>query len=92
MWDALITLGNLVIIPSLVPTLIHKSSYVPRATSGATVLGLSVVFIGVLGAELYLSAVALAFIWTLWAAIFIFRGDPQRAARAGNEAAAEAID
>lgn len=89
MWDVLITLGNLVIIPSLVPTLIHKSSYVPRATSGATVFGLSVVFAGVVGAELYLSAVALGAIWTLWAAIFIFRGNARRAELAAREAPAD---
>lgn len=87
MWDALITLGNLVIVPSLIPTVLHKSAYVPRATSGLTVVGLTIVFVGVLGAELYMSAVALGAIWTLWVFIFVLRGDLRKAELAGREAA-----
>lgn len=86
MWDALITAGNLVIVPSLIPTVLHKRAYVPRATSGLTVIGLSIVFAGVLGAELYLSAIALSGIWTLWVFIFLLRGDERKAERARREA------
>jgi len=92
MWDALITVGNLAIVPSLLPTLLHKSAYVPRATSGVTVLGLCVVFVGVIGAGLYLSAIALGGIWTMWAAIFVFRGDPRRAELARHEPVPEVAD
>ena len=92
MWDVLITLGNLIIVPSLIPTVLHKSAYVPRATSGLTVIGLSVVFAGVLGAELYLSAVALVGIWTLWVFIFVLRGNQRKAERAAREASLEPAD
>lgn len=92
MWDVLITLGNLIIVPSLLPTVLHRGAYVPRTTSGATVAGLSVVFAGLIGAELFISSAAAAAIAFLWVIIFIFRGDPHRAAVARQEMAPEPVD
>jgi hypothetical protein len=73
-WDLLITIGNLAVIPALVPTLINRRAYVPRLTSGLSVLGISVVVTGLAGAGLVLSPIVVGVIGLMWALIFVFRG------------------
>jgi hypothetical protein len=76
MWDALITAGNLVIVPALLPTLLNRRAYVPRVTSGMTVLGIVLAIAGLFGAGLLLSPLVLAAVACLWLFIFVFRGRP----------------
>ncbi len=74
MWDLLITIGNLAIIPALLPTLANKRAYIPRFTSGLSVLGISTVTAGLIGAGLVLSPIVVGGIACMWALIFLFRG------------------
>jgi len=74
MWDALITVGNIAFIPALVPALLNRSAYIPRITSALSLLGVSVVVVGLLGAGLVLSPIVVAAIGMMWALIFLFRG------------------
>lgn len=74
MWDVLITLGNLVFILALLPTVLHRGTYVPRLTSGLSLLGVAVVIVGLIGAGLVLSPIVVAVIGLLWGLIFILRG------------------
>lgn len=73
MWDALITIGNLVIIPALIPTVLNKHTYIPRVTSGISLIGVSVVVVGLIGEGLVASPIVLALIGLMWVAIFILR-------------------
>ena len=75
MWDVLITLGNIAFIPALLPTIVNRNAYVPRLTSGISLLGIVVVIVGLTGAGLVLSAIVVAAIGMMWGLIFLFRGD-----------------
>ena len=76
MWDIVIAIGNLILLPSLLPTLLDSRSYVPRITSGFGVIGLSFVVTGLIGEGLVLSPVLTSVAVILWAFIFLFRGKP----------------
>ena len=76
MWDVTIAIGNLILLPSLLPTLLDSRSYVPRITSGFGVIGLSFVVTGLIGEGLVLSPVLTSVAVILWAFIFLFRGKP----------------
>jgi hypothetical protein len=76
MWDALITAGNLVFIPALLTTIVNKQTYIPRITSGISLLGVATVIIGLVGEGLVLSPIVVAAIGVLWGFIFLFRGQP----------------
>ena len=73
-WDALITLGNLIFLPSLLPTLMDGRSYVPRTTSGWTVVGLIFIIVGLVGQGLVISPIVTAAVAAMWAFIYVFRG------------------
>ncbi len=74
MWDALITLGTATFIPGLMPTLLNSRAYVPRATSAVSVLGLTVVVVGLAGSGLVLSPIISSVMVVLWAFVYLFRG------------------
>jgi hypothetical protein len=76
MWDALITFGNLVFIPGLLAIALNKRSYIPRLSSGISLIGVSTVIVGLVGAGLILSPIVVAAIGVLWVYIFLFRGHP----------------
>lgn len=73
-WDVLVTIGNLVIIPALLPTILNPRAYVPRLTSGMSVLGIGTVVVGLAGAGLALSPIVVGCIAVLWGFIFLRRG------------------
>lgn len=77
MWDLLITIGNLILLPALVPTLVDGRAYVPRIASGPTVLGLSFVVGGLVGEGLVISPIMTGLVAGLWAFIYVFRGRPR---------------
>lgn len=74
MWDILITCGNLIFLPSLLPTLIDGRSYVPRITSGPTVVGLMFIVAGLVGQGLVISPIVTGAVAAMWAFIYVFRG------------------
>ncbi len=74
MWDILVTLGTLVFIPALLPTVLDRRTYIPRKTSAASVLGLIVVVVGLFGSGLVLSGLVSSVVTGIWAFIFLFRG------------------
>ncbi len=76
MWDALITAGNIIIIPALLNTALDRRAYIPRLTSGVSLVGLSAVMIGLVGAGLILSPIVVGVIGLLWLFIFLFRHHP----------------
>ena len=76
MWDILITVGNLIIIPAVLITVLDKRTYVPRWTSGVSVVGLSAVIVGLVGEGLVFSPIVLGVIAALWGYIFLFRHRP----------------
>lgn len=76
MWDALVTIGNLVFIPALMVTILDKRAYIPRKTSGMSLLGIVVVMIGLIGAGLVFSPIVVGGIGLLWLFIFLFRAVP----------------
>jgi hypothetical protein len=76
MWDALITAGNLIIIPALLTTALDRRAYIPRLTSGVSVIGLTAVMIGLIGAGLILSPIVVGIIGLLWLFIFLYRHHP----------------
>ncbi|HEU4758591.1 MAG TPA: hypothetical protein VFT91_01285 [Dehalococcoidia bacterium] len=76
MWDVLVTLGNLAFIPALMPVILNKEAYVPRLTSGMSLLGVAVVIVGLTGAGLVLSPIVVAVIGMMWVLVFLFRGRP----------------
>ncbi|HLB27430.1 MAG TPA: hypothetical protein VJN32_07240 [Dehalococcoidia bacterium] len=73
-WDALITLGTMVFIPGLMPTLLSKEAYVPRATSAVTLVGLTTIIIGLIGSGLVLSPIVSSLTLLMWVFILVFRG------------------
>ena len=73
-WDALITLGTVVFIPGLMPTLLSREAYVPRATSAVTLVGLTTIIIGLIGSGLVLSPIVSSLTLLMWAFILVFRG------------------
>jgi len=75
MWDALITVGNLVFIPGLLTIALNKRSYIPRVSSGISLIGVATVTAGLIGAGLVLSPIVVALIGLLWLYIFLFRGE-----------------
>jgi hypothetical protein len=76
MWDALITAGNIIIIPGLLSTVLDRRAYVPRVTSGLSVVGLTAVVIGLIGAGLTFSPIILGVIGMMWVFIFLYRNQP----------------
>jgi hypothetical protein len=74
MWDALITLGNLVFIPGLLAIALNKRSYIPRLSSGISLIGVSTVIVGLVGAGLVFSPIVVAVIGLLWVYIYLYRG------------------
>jgi hypothetical protein len=76
MWDILLTISSVIFIGSLLPTLFDRRSYVPRKTSGPTVVGLGFVVAGLAGEGLVISAGFTVVAVTLWLFIFVFRGRP----------------
>lgn len=84
MWDVLITAGNLIIIPAMLKTVLDKHAYIPRLSSGLSLLGIAAVAIGLVGAELYFSASVIVLIGLMWLYLFLFR------ARSPKPQAAEA--
>lgn len=77
-WDALITLGTVVFIPGLMPTLLSREAYVPRATSAVTLVGLTTIIIGLIGSGLVLSPIVSSLTLLMWAFILVFRGKRDR--------------
>ena len=73
-WDALITLGTMVFIPGLMPTLLSKEAYVPRATSAVTLVGLTTIIIGLIGSGLVLSPIVSSLTLLMWVFVLVFRG------------------
>ena len=76
MWDVVIAIGSVILLPSLLPTLIDSRSYVPRITSGFTVVGLSFIIAGLIGGGFVISPILTSADLLLWAFIFLFRGQP----------------
>ncbi|MCH7483524.1 MAG: hypothetical protein IIA90_00060 [Chloroflexi bacterium] len=76
MWDIVIAIGNLILLPSLLPTLLDSRSYIPRITSAFAVIGLSFIVAGLIGEGFVISPVLTSVAVVLWAFIFLFRGKP----------------
>jgi hypothetical protein len=76
MWDILITLGNLVIIPALLATVLDKRAYIPRLSSGISLVGLVAVIAGMIGTGLVFSPIVVGIIGVMWVHIFLFRHQP----------------
>ncbi len=76
MWDVVIAIGNLILLPSLLPTLLDSRSYVPRITSGFAVVGLSFIVAGLIGEGFVISPILTSAAVILWAFIYFFRGKP----------------
>ena len=73
-WDVLLTLGTLIFIPGLMPTLLNKEAYVPRATSAVSVIGLTAIIAGLIGSGLVLSPIVSSMTAVVWVFIFVYRG------------------
>ena len=82
MWDLLVTIGNIIVIPALLAMVLDKKLYVPRISSGVSLIGLSLVIIGLVGGGFVFSPIVLGVINALWVFIFFFRSQP-----VGHEAA-----
>lgn len=76
MWDLLITAGNLIIIPALLATVMDKRAYIPRLSSGVSLIGLVAVVVGMVGTGLVFSPVVVSVIGVFWVYIFFFRHQP----------------
>ncbi len=76
MWDVTIAIGNLILLPSLLPMLLDSRAYVPRITSGFAVIGLSFIVAGLIGEGFVISPVLTSTAVVLWAFVFLFRGQP----------------
>jgi hypothetical protein len=76
MWDVLLTIGNAVFIPSLVPALVDSRAYIPRQTSGLAMIGVCIVLVALVGQGLVWSPLIVAVIGLMWAFIFLFRARP----------------
>jgi hypothetical protein len=73
MWDFLLTIGNALFIPALVPAILDKRAYIPRTTSGLAFVGIIIVIVGLIGEGLVLSPAIAVVGATMWAFIFLFR-------------------
>ncbi|HUF53159.1 MAG TPA: hypothetical protein VMR52_05220 [Dehalococcoidia bacterium] len=76
MWDVLLTIGNAIFIPSLVPALIDRRAFIPRQTSGLAMIGVAIVLVALLGQGLLFSPLIVAVIGLMWGFIFLFRSTP----------------
>jgi hypothetical protein len=76
MWDLLITVGNLIIIPALLTTVLDKRAYIPRLSSGISLVGLVAVVAGMIGTGLVFSPIVVSIIGLFWVFIFFFRHQP----------------
>jgi hypothetical protein len=76
MWDLLVTVGNLIVIPALLTMVLDKKLYVPRISSGMSLIGLSLVMAGLVGGGFVLSPIVLGVITAMWVFIFFFRAQP----------------
>jgi hypothetical protein len=76
MWDALVTAGNLIIVPAVLTTALDRRAYISRLTSGVSFIGLTAVTIGLIGAGLILSPIVVGVIGLIWLFIFLFRHHP----------------
>ena len=76
MWDALITAGNLIIVPAMLKTVLDKQTYIPRLSSSLSLIGIAAVMVGLIGAGLYLSAAVIAVIGLMWLYLYLFRSRP----------------
>lgn len=76
MWDLLVTLGNLIIIPAMLSMVLNPNTYVPRTTSLVSVAGLSLVIAGLIGAGLFFSTIVLLVIASMWVFLLLFRSTP----------------
>lgn len=76
MWDLLVTIGNLIVIPALLTMVLDKKLYVPRISSGMSLIGLSLVIAGLIGGGFILSPIVLGVITGMWVFIFFFRAQP----------------
>ena len=76
MWDILITVGNLIIIPALIATALDKRAYIPRLSSGMSLVGLVAVVAGMVGTGLVFSPIVVSAIGGFWVFIFLFRHKP----------------
>jgi hypothetical protein len=76
MWDILITVGNLIIIPALLTTALDKRAYIPRLASGVSIIGLIAVVAGLIGTGLVFSPIVVGIIGLFWVFIFLFRHKP----------------
>ncbi len=76
MWDLLVTIGNLIVIPALLTMVMDKKLYVPRVSSGMSLIGLSLVMAGLIGGGFILSPIVLGVITSMWVFIFFFRAQP----------------
>lgn len=74
MWDIIIAVGNVILLPSLLPTLLDGRSYVPRITSALTFVGLSFIVGGLIGEGFVISPILASVTVTLWVFVFLFRG------------------
>ncbi len=74
MWDIVIAVGNLIVLPALLPTLLDGRAYVPRITSAPTVVGLSFISAGLIGEGFVISPILTLSGAALWAFIYLFRG------------------
>lgn len=76
MWDLLVTIGNLIVIPALLAMVLDKKLYVPRISSGVSLIGISLVIVGLIGGGFVFSPIVLAVIDAMWLFIFLFRSQP----------------
>jgi fatty acid desaturase len=76
MWDLLVTIGNIIVIPALLMMVLDKKLYVPRLSSAMSLVGLALVIAGLIGGGFILSPIVLAVITAMWLFIFLFRATP----------------
>lgn len=76
MWDLLVTIGNIIVLPALLNMVLDKKLYVPRISSGVSLVGLALVIAGLIGGGFVLSPIVVAIIAVFWLFIFLFRGQP----------------
>ena len=73
-WDVLLTLGTILFIPGLMPTLLSREAYVPRLTSAVSVVALTTIIVALIGTGFVLSPIVATVTAVIWASIFVFRG------------------
>src|SRR3970040_48965 len=70
----------MVFIPGLMPTLLSREAYIPRATSAVTLVGLSTIIVGLIGSGLVLAPIVSSMTLVMWVFIFFRRGKRRRPA------------